>query len=157
MLSILAFDSFAIKSLLSDRYAEYFEPEYPLFYKNRYNAVRYDEVRGPVKVYRYNNAIDVAINNNAIRGVNLIIQHIVKHQNSFVSSFLFYNNLLKIMEKGINTHELLDSNVFQYKLDFDEWPYAHTKCVKVIESYNGSLFNLRHKYLKVFPELAYFD
>ena len=73
MLSILAFDSYAIKSLLSDKYQEYFEPEYPLFYKNRYTSVKWDESRGNVKIYRYNNAIDVAIDNNAIRGVNLII------------------------------------------------------------------------------------
>lgn len=73
MLSILAFDSFAIKSLLSDKYTEYFEPEYPLFYKNRYPTRKWDDIRGSIKVYRYNNAIDVAIDSNAIRGVNLII------------------------------------------------------------------------------------
>ena len=79
MLSILAFDSYAIKSLLSDKYSEYFEPEYPLFYKNRYPTRKWDPNRGSVKIYRYNNAIDVALSNNALRGVNLILQHIVKH------------------------------------------------------------------------------
>jgi len=35
MVSILAFDSNAIKSLLDERFKDYFNDEFPIIYKNR--------------------------------------------------------------------------------------------------------------------------
>jgi len=51
MISILAFDSASIKSLLCDKNAEYFDPLYPIFYKNKEerNDLKISEVLGTVE------------------------------------------------------------------------------------------------------------
>lgn len=108
MLSILSFDNNSVKALLSDKHSEYFQSDFPLFYKNRYSTFKKKDGR-LIKVLRYNNAIDIALDSNQIRAVNLIIAHIVKYQNNYVSSYLFNFNLLKLMEKGIDTNGLLAS------------------------------------------------
>lgn len=88
MLSILAFDNLSMRALLSERFEDHFDLNFPLFYKNRYVCTKNKENRY-IQVYRYNNAIDVALENNQISAINLILSHIVKHQNNYVSSFLF--------------------------------------------------------------------
>lgn len=75
-----------------------------------------------INVYRIYTAIDIAMENNQIRAVGLMIDHIVKYQNNFVSSFLFRKNLIPLMKKGIEVSALLKSNIFSYKFEFDEWP-----------------------------------
>ena len=64
MVSILAFDSMSIKSLLSENFVDYFDEEYPLFYKNK-KLVKQKGHDGIIKycniIY---NAIDVALENN---------------------------------------------------------------------------------------------
>jgi hypothetical protein len=37
------------------------------------------------------------------------MEYIVKYQNQFVSSFLFYKNFPSLVEKGIDIKKLLDS------------------------------------------------
>jgi hypothetical protein len=37
MVSILSFDSRSMDQLLSDDFSEYFQDEYPIFYKNKFN------------------------------------------------------------------------------------------------------------------------
>ena len=51
MISILAFDSASIKSLLCDKNAEYFDPQYPIFYKNKEekNDLKMSEVIGTIE------------------------------------------------------------------------------------------------------------
>jgi len=51
-----------------------------------------------------------------------MIDHIIRFQNNFVSSFLFKNNLLDLMDRGIEVNKLLKSKVFFYKFEYDEWP-----------------------------------
>ena len=108
MLSILAFDNNSIKALLAEKHTAHFQSDFPLFYKNRYSCQRKKDNR-QIKVLRYNNAIDVALESNQIRAVNLIIAHVVKFQNNYVSSYLFNFNLLKLMDKGIEVGGLLAS------------------------------------------------
>ena len=52
-----------------------------------------------------------------------MIGYIVKYQNNYTSSFMFQKTFIRLMEKGIAVHKLLDSEIFRYKIDFDEWPY----------------------------------
>lgn len=52
MVSILAFDSYIIRSLLDEAYSHHFNSEHPIFYKNKSDNV------GKKK---YVNAIDVAL------------------------------------------------------------------------------------------------
>jgi hypothetical protein len=72
-----------------------------------------------------------------------------------VSAFLFSRNFPLILEKGIELTALLESNVFLYHFDLDEWPSTHTNDQRIIRPYNNSLFNLRQHYLTTFPEESF--
>ena len=69
-----------------------------------------------------------------------------------ISSFLFKKNLNDIITLGIEVTKLFESNVFQMEFDFDEWPSTHTNNDKYIRPYNGSIFDLRGSYDKIFLE-----
>lgn len=56
------------------------------------------------------------------------------------------------MEKGIDIHLLLKSNIFNVKFDFDNWPGAHPDQKNCIRAYNGNLFDLRSQYSKIFDD-----
>lgn len=47
---------------------------------------------------------------------------------------------------------LLDSNVFNYEFDLDEWPSTHNVDEEFLRPYNENLFDLRKNYSIVFPE-----
>jgi len=47
---------------------------------------------------------------------------------------------------------LFNSNVFNYTFDFDEWPPTNADTRKISQPYNGSIFDLRQSYAKIFPE-----
>jgi hypothetical protein len=48
------------------------------------------------------------------------------------------------MKKGIEISNLMKSNIFALKLEFDEWPQVHTDLEKVCQPYNGSIFEIRN-------------
>ena len=73
--------------------------------------------------------MDVALENNQIRACELIISHIVKYQNNYTASFLFRNNILKMLDKGIDLEELFCSQIFEYEFDADEWPFDVHKSI----------------------------
>ena len=81
-----------------------------------------------------------------------MIEYIITFQNSYISSYLFAKIITSIIEKGIEIHKLLHSNVFTVTFDYDDWPTNHYNDEKVIKSYNGSLFGLRDNYKNVFHE-----
>ena len=62
MVSYLAFDSKSIKTLLSEQNSKYFSDKFPVFYKNE------DQT----------SAIDVSLDMNQIRSVNLMINYMIK-------------------------------------------------------------------------------
>jgi hypothetical protein len=47
---------------------------------------------------------------------------------------------------------LLDSEVFSFKFDYDEWPSSHTNNDTILRPYNDSFFNIRKNYRTVFHE-----
>jgi hypothetical protein len=100
MVSMLAFDSKAIKSLLSEKYLGFQDKEYPLIYKNKKQAVR---IEGGKKITKntYYSALDVALDNNQIRAIEIMIKYIIEYQNNYVSYFLFKDNLIELMNRGI--------------------------------------------------------
>jgi len=57
IISILSFESEALKYLLHERFKKYFDPMYPLFYKNKYRRIGSDNLF-------FRNAIDGAIRLN---------------------------------------------------------------------------------------------
>ena len=77
MVAYLAFDSRSIKELLGDQNKEHFNDKFPVFYKNQDGR----------------SAIDVALGNNQIRSVNLMIKYIIDYQNTWVFSHLFEHNM----------------------------------------------------------------
>ena len=144
MASILSFDSRSMNHLLDDTNNEHFTDEFPIFYRNKI-------LKGKDKYY-YRSAIDRALRCNQVRAVSLIIKYIVRYQNNYVSSYLFMKNFPLLLEKAIQVHELLASDVFSFKFDYDEWPSSHTNKEKALRPYNDSIFNIRKHYRTVFPE-----
>ena len=47
------------------------------------------------------------------------------------------------LEKGIRVTELINSNVFSFSFDYDEWPSNHKSDVECIRPYSDSIFKLR--------------
>ena len=147
MTSILSFDSRSMQYLLKDEFAEHFSSEFPMFYRNKIQ-------KGPSKLnkYFYRSAIDSALRNNQVRAVQEIISYIVKYQDNYVSSFLFIKNFTSLLDKGIFVGKLLNSQVFNYEFDLDEWPSTHNCNNEELRPYNENLFMLRKHYKTVFPE-----
>jgi len=70
MVSYLAFDNRSIKFLLADENQEYFNDEFPVFFKH-------SDGKSP---------IDVALERNHVRSVNLMTTYIIKYQNNYISA-----------------------------------------------------------------------
>ena len=97
-------------------------------------------------------AIDTALEANQIIATNLMINYIIKHQNSYVYSFLFEDNLVDLLQKGINVSGLLNSDIFYHRFDFENWPAIHHCDLSISTHYNDSIFNLRHNYEMVYKD-----
>lgn len=85
-----------------------------------------------------------------------MINYIIKYQNSYVYSYLFEDNLVDLLQKGINVSGLLNSDIFFHRFDFESWPAIHHCDLSISTHYNNSIFELRHNYAEVFkdyPEL----
>jgi len=104
------------------------------------------------KKFFYRSAIDNALKVNQVSSVKVILEYIIKHQNSFSSNFLFFKNFQVILEKGLEISDLLNTNIFNYEFDYDGWPTTHNSKSKELRPYNDNFFDLRDKYEKVFPE-----
>jgi len=81
MVQILSFESRVVKELLDDLSEEDINPRYPLFYKMQQKTFE--------SQWDYLTPIDIALENNQIRGLNSMITYIVKYQNNYAFSFLF--------------------------------------------------------------------
>lgn len=137
MVSYLAFDTKSTRSLLNDKNSDFFQCEYPVFYKNE------DQT----------SAVDVALANGQIRSVNLMINYICKYQNDFVYSHLFKNNLVDLINKGVDMETLFNSNVLAFEFDFDEWPATNANTKKMLVPFNNSIFSLRMQYQTIFQDI----
>ena len=69
-------------------------------------------------------------------------------------SFLFEDNFTALVRKGVEINQLLMSNLFCHQFDLESWPQFHTNNETMIMPYDGSIFDLRSSYERVFPELA---
>jgi hypothetical protein len=56
---------------------------------------------------------------------------------------MFRKNLPALLEKGIPLTKIMNSNVFTYTFDYDEWPMTHYCDETVIKPYNESVFVIR--------------
>lgn len=137
MVSYLAFDTKSIRSLLSESNSDYFQSDHPIFYKNEDGT----------------SAIDVALQNNQIRSVNLMINYICNHQNSYVYAHLFEHNLVDLINKGVDMKNLFNSQVLQHDFDFDEWPATNADTERMLNPYNDSIFKLRMSYGSIFKSI----
>ena len=57
-----------------------------------------------------------------------------------------------LFEKGIEIYNLLQSHIFSFEFDYDEWPGTHSNDEKYLRPYNDSIFDIRQNYRTVFPE-----
>lgn len=95
-------------------------------------------------------AIDVALGNNQIRSVNLMIDYICDFQNKYVYAHLFEYNLVDLVRKEVAMKKLFESAVFNYTFDYDEWPATNPDTRKILAPYNKSIFKIRYEYPEVF-------
>lgn len=114
MVTILAYDTRPIKILLDDKNEALFGTKYPLFYNYKH--------QDPKGVTKYQSAIDIALEANQIRAITLIIDYIIKYQNSYIFSYLFKSNLIKLINRGVPVSPLLQSDVFEHQFEFENWP-----------------------------------
>jgi hypothetical protein len=147
MVSILSFDSRSMGYLLQDDFANYFSKQFPLFYRNKIQKGQSKDGK-----YFYRSAIDSALRNNQVRAVSIIIEYVVKYQNNFIYSYLFNKNFPILLEKGIQVKPLLDSNIFVFNFDLDEWPSSHFNPDEHLRAFNENIFMIRKHYRTVFPE-----
>lgn len=143
MVQLLSFDSRIIKTLMAFEFSDYHKKN-PVFYKMRYH------VNGEARLL---SALDVALEYNQVRAINLIIDYMVKFQNSFAYNFIFQDIFLKLLKKGISVGPLLQSKIFCYQFDVEQWPVVHPSNSYQIKPYNGSIFQLKYQYKNLFPEL----
>ena len=86
--------------------------------------------------------------------MQLIIDHIVNYQDNYVSFQLFRGNFAELMHKGLTLTPLFSSQIFYKKLEFEDWPSAHSCLDKMLVPYNGSLFEMRYNYDEIYPTLG---
>lgn len=67
---------------------------------------------------------------------------------------LFRGIFAELMHKGLTLQPLLSSNIFYKKLEFEDWPQAHSCLDKMLVPYNGSLFEMRYNYDEIYPTLG---
>lgn len=102
--------------------------------------------------FRYRSAIDKALEGNQISAVQCMIMHVVKHQNKYAFANLFIHNFVKLILAGLRINELLNSQVFSMKLEFNEWPSIDYITDEVILPYNGSPLNIKYRYDELFNQ-----
>ena len=83
-----------------------------------------------------------------------MIDYITKYQNNFVSSYMFKTNLDDLQDKGVLLYPLFNSNLFNMRIDYDEWPSSSTNNDRVIKPYNGSVFHIRNSYTEIFEDIV---
>ena len=149
LIHLLAFDGNSIKALLHERHGDNYVSEYPLIYMVANQESDEQHFTKQVK----ESAFDVALQNNQVSAIKSMVKWVLKHQNSYVYSYLFKQNLVDLMEMGIEISQLLDSDIFCYNFDFVEWPTTHINPEKYIRAYNGTIFNLRNSYERLFSDI----
>ena len=87
LINYIAADSKSIQDLLDDKNKPFFGSEFPIFYKN-------PPKKNEDGTLTSDSAIDIALDQNQIRSVNMMIKYIVKYQNSFVYKDLFESNFV---------------------------------------------------------------
>ena len=70
---------------------------------------------------------------------------------------MFNKNFPTLFEMGIDVKPLLDSKIFRYDFDYDEWPGNHNNEQTLLRPYNESLYAIRRHYSTVFPEKEFED
>ena len=134
LLSYLAFDRRSIETILTKGNRDV-EHDYPLFFRNPDGR----------------SAIDTALDLNQVLSVKLMIDYIIRYQNSHIYSHLFTYNLIDLIQKKVVCEDLFNSKILVFEINFIEWPDASRDRSKQFASYNESMFQVRHEYPNIFP------
>lgn len=109
MIPFISFDQMSIKHLLDNKNnREYYDQKFPLFYSTNGRS-----------------AIDIALENNLLRSVTIMMNYVVEYQNNYVFNNLFTHLFVDFMNRGINVTPLLESKIFNTPFEYDEWPSIH--------------------------------
>jgi len=144
--SLLSFDSRSMESLLNERHEAVFSEEFPIFYKNKFPKMDRANTNASHNSYFYRTAIDTALRRNQIKAVDHMINYIIKYQNNIVSSFLFNRELPMLLDKGVKTSHLFNSNIFRYPIVYDNWPSIHSDKRTYLKGFFDSIFKIRYHY-----------
>jgi hypothetical protein len=60
--------------------------------------------------------------------------------------------MVELFIKEVDMTALLESEIFNYTFDFDEWPATNSDPHKSMVPYNKSLFKIRNNYSDLFPK-----
>lgn len=63
--------------------------------------------------------------------------------------------MVDLINKGIKVKKLLESDIFCHNFELDDWPVIHPNSISLIVPYNGSKFELKGNYKKVFAMLPF--
>lgn len=147
MISILSFDSRSIVALLDQKHETSFSRKHPMFYKFKQDPHQ-------IELGEFKSAFDIALDNNQIQALNVMLRYVVDYQNSYHHAYLFERNFSILLVKEINVVPLLNSNILYQSFDYDDWPQTHTNDAREIKPFNDSIFKVGQLYSKVFQHLA---
>ena len=51
-----------------------------------------------------------------------------------------------MLEVGIDLSKLVNSQIFCYNIEFDNWPAVHSDPKTYVRPYDGNILDLRYKY-----------
>lgn len=98
-------------------------------------------------------AIDLALNNNLLVTVNMMVEYIVKYQNSYIFSNLITDNVVQMITKGITLSPLFRSDLVLHPINYNDWPEKSETEKDMLIPYNESKLTLRYKYPQIFKEI----
>lgn len=124
IISNIADDSKSIAFLLDPRHKEYFNAEFPIFYKNIDGSTVFDQ----------------ALKKRQMNSLTLMLKYMVNYQNSYVYTNLFENCLLDMIQKEVKMKDLFDSDILNHVLEFIEWPDNHHNTDRILVPYNDPFF-----------------
>lgn len=67
-----------------------------------------------------------------------------------MSSYLFQKNFAVLIMRGVSLSKLVESNVFCYRFEYDQWPNRHDNPEVAQAPFNGSIFDIRYRYKEIF-------
>ncbi len=83
----------------------------------------------PILIYRHLESkltpLDIAIKDNTINSVNMLISILVKYQNNTCFNYLIDPQIITLIEKNVDLKDYFESDLPIHKLKDERFPYLH--------------------------------